>query len=149
MFDLDTLSLDLVPLQSETDYFQANLDYGTILDEPFERDYRVLYNPVLFEDPPSQPAVAAILAHELSHIRDYTEMDSTELVEFGVWYASEDTAEYERATDESALWLGCADGLVQYREWLYSHIPPDAVDEKRRVYMTPGEIQDWVTAHQR
>ncbi|MFT6817913.1 MAG: hypothetical protein ACJATT_001724 [Myxococcota bacterium] len=144
---LASIPLDLVELDSETDYFQANLDFGTVSDPPFERDYRVLYNPSLFEDGPTQPAIAAILAHEMTHILDYTEMESSELVEFGIWYATSDTAEYERQTDESAMWLGCAEGLIDYRLWLYDNIPADAVEDKERTYFTPDEIREWVAEH--
>lgn len=147
--ELTGASIEVVELDSETDYFQANLDIGTVGDPPLERAYRVLANPRLFDDPPSQPAVAAILAHELTHIRDYTELDGAELVEFGLWYATEDTAAYERETDEHALWLGCGDGLIAYREWLYAHIPAEAVPDKERSYYTPAEIRAWQEAHAR
>ena len=145
--ELDGASIEVVELDSETDYFQANLDISTVGESPLERAYRVLANPLLFDDPPSQPAVAAILAHELTHVRDYTELDSAELVEFGLWYATEDTAAYERETDEHALWLGCADGLIAYREWLYAHIPASALADKQRSYYTPDEIREWQRLH--
>ena len=146
--ELSTASIDLVELDSETDFFQANLDLNTTSAPPFERGYRLLFNPQLFDDPPSQPAFAAILAHELTHIRDYTEMDGEELIRFGIWYATSDTAEYERETDEHALWLGCGDGLIDYRVWLYTHIPTDAVAEKERVYFTPDDIRTWQAAQE-
>ncbi len=142
-----SIPLDLVELDSETDYFQANVDFGTVSEPAFERDYRVLYNPKLFEDGPSQPAIAAILAHELTHILDYTQMESSELVEFGIWYATSDAAEYERQTDESTMWLGCADGLIDYRVWLYDNIPADSVEDKQRSYFTPEQIREWVAEH--
>lgn len=145
--ELVAVSLTLVELDSETDYFQANLDYGTVSAPPLERDYRILYNPRLFEGGPSQPAIVAILAHELTHIVDYTEMESSELVEFGIWYATSDTADYERQTDEAALWLGCADGLIDYRVWLYNNIPDSAVEDKERTYYTPDQIREWVAEH--
>ena len=145
--ELATIPLSLVELDSETDFFQANLDFGTVNEPPLERAYRVLYNPRLFDNGPSQPAIAAILAHELTHILDYTQMESSELVEFGIWYATSDVAEYERETDESALWLGCAEGLTDYRIWLYDNIPADAVPDKERTYFTPDEIEAWVADH--
>jgi len=145
--ELSEVSIDLVQLESETDFFQANLDLGTVSEPPLERAYRVLYNPHLFDNPPDQSAVAAILVHELTHILDYTEMNSEQLIEFGIWYATSDTAEYERATDEEALWRGCAEGLIAYREWLYEQLDAEDADEKRRVYFTPSEIREWQTTH--
>ncbi len=142
---LRSAPIELVPLDSETDFFQANLDLSTVSAPPLDRSYEVYANPRLFDDPPSQPAIVAILAHELGHIEDYTWMTAEELVTFGLWYATSDTAAYERRTDERALRLGCAAGLLEYREWLYDHIPEDAVAEKQRVYYTPAEIEAWVS----
>ncbi len=145
--EMADISITLVELDSETDFFQSSLHLSTASDPPRERSYRLLFNPVLFDDPPSQPAIAAILAHELTHTGDYLDMDTAELVEFGIWYATGDTAEYERETDEGALWLGCGQGLIEYREWLYAHIPADAIAEKQRVYYTPDEIRSWMDEH--
>ena len=52
--------------------------------------------------------------HEFKHVLDYTEMNTNTLVEFGLWYADEDVAEYERATDEFALERGSATGLIEF-----------------------------------
>jgi hypothetical protein len=144
---LRSASITVVDLDSESDFFQATLDLETADQDPLDRQYRVLANPRLFEDPPSQPAVVAILHHELGHIEDYTFLDAPELVRFGLWYATADTAAYERATDERALRAGCGDGLVEYREWLYDHVPEDVVAEKQRVYYTPDEIRAWQADH--
>lgn len=142
---LGALSLEVVTMESEDSYFVANLDLATLSEAPLERDYRVLYNPALFADPPSRLAVGAILVHELKHVLDYTGMDSDELVEFGLWYASgDDISDYEKQTDEYALESGCAEGLSAYREWVYAHIPAEDLQEKRDTYYTPEEIAAWV-----
>ncbi len=59
-------------------------------------------------------------------------------------YAQGPIAEYERETDHFALTRGCGSGLITYREWRYDPIPPDAVAEKRRDYLTPEEIRAWM-----
>ncbi len=139
------LSLEVVTMESEDSYFVANLDLATLSEAPLERDYRVLYSPALFADPPSRLAVGAILVHELKHVLDYTGMESDELVEFGLWYASgEDISDYEKQTDEYALTSGCAEGLSAYREWVYAHIPAEDLQEKLDTYYTPEEIAAWV-----
>lgn len=146
---LDGVAINLFALSSSSVFFQANLDITTIEEPPLERSYSLQYNPALFDDPPSRAAVGAILVHELKHILDYTEMSAEELVDFTVWYLSEDVSEYERATDEYALEAGCGEGLIAYREWLYDHIPPDAIASKRRDYYTPEEIEAWMEANAR
>ena len=86
-----------------------------------------------------------VLAHELKHIRDYSEMDFDALNEFVAWYmTTDDISEYERETDEYALGLGCGLALRAYREWLYEHIDAEAVEQKRYDYYTPEEIDAWL-----
>ena len=131
-------------MMSEEDYFASNLILSTLDDPPRERDYTMMYNPVLFEDPPSWAAVEAIVLHEFKHTIDYTMMNGQELAEFGVWYANGDISEYEHETDEFALELGFAEGLKAYRLWLYDHVSPETAEQKRYDYYTPEEIDAWV-----
>ena len=136
-------------MESADSYFVANLDLATLAEAPLERDYRVLYNPALFADPPSRLAAGAILVHELKHALDYTGLEADELVEFGLWYASgDDISGYEKQTDEYALESGCAAGLSAYREWVYAHIPEDDLEEKVENYYTPEEIAAWVAENE-
>jgi hypothetical protein len=132
-------------VSSASTYFLAQPDLSTIEEAPEDRLYVVRANPALLDDPPSATAVGAILVHELKHIFDYSEMDTEELASFGLWYGiADDVSDYERGTDEYALSLGCAQGIKAYREWLYDHIPPDAVEQKQYDYFTPEEIDAWV-----
>ncbi len=146
--ELEGVSIELGTLDSDDSFFVANLDLSTLDVQPLERDYLVLYNPVLLSDPPPYAGVGAILVHEIKHILDYTAMDTTELVEFGLWYASGDVAEYERQTDEFALEAGCGPGLIAYREWLYDHISEEDAAQKRIDYYTSEEISAWMAAHE-
>jgi hypothetical protein len=145
--ELAGVPIELGMLESETDFFVANLVLSTATNPPLEREYLVLANPALLADPPPPSALYAILVHELAHIRDYTEKDTAELVSFGLWYAQGDTAAYERATDEVALKLGCGEGLKAYREWLYERLDAEAVEAKRETYYTPEEIEAWMAAN--
>jgi hypothetical protein len=145
--ELTDVSIELFEVQSDTDFFVSNLDLSTVGAPPLERHYRVLANPLMFPTPPPFSAAYAIIAHELAHVRDYTEMDTTELVQFGLWYAGGDTADYERATDEVTLELGCAEGLKAYRVWLYERLTDEALAAKRATYYTPEEIDAWVADH--
>ena len=145
------LAITLEPHTDRTSFFAANLDTDTISFEPRERACRVYYLPALFDDPPPRAAVAAILAHEVEHVRDYAGMDTDTLVEFALGYAlSDDNSAYERATDLKAMERGCAAGLVQYREWLYDRLAsdPEAVEKKKREYWTPEELRAWIVANE-
>jgi len=146
--ELRETSLTLQAMESDSSYFSANLVIATIDDDPLEREYLVNYSTLLLPDPPSYAAVVAILAHELTHVLDYTRMDGDELAEFGLWYATaDDISEYVRGTDEYAMVLGCGEGLIQYREWLYTHVDKDTLEAKKRDYYTPEEIEAWMAAN--
>lgn len=146
--ELADVEITLGELSSDDSFFVANLDLATASSPPRERSYVVNANPRMFESPaPPFSAVYAILVHELKHIVDYTEMDTEELVSFGIWYATADVAEYERQTDEFALERGCAAGIKDYRVWLYARISEEAAEAKRRDYYTPEEIDAWVADH--
>lgn len=136
-------------LRTAGGYFVAQPDLATIDERPEDRLYTVRANPALLDDPPSASAVGAILVHELKHILDFALMDKDELTSFGLWYGiTDDVSEYERITDEYALALGCAEGLKEYRVWLYDHIPQEDLEEKREDYFTPEEIDAWVAARE-
>lgn len=144
---LRDVRIDLVEAESEDSFFWANVDLSTAAEDPLERRYLVYVNTAQYADPPTEATVSAILVHELQHIVDYTEMDTAELVEFGLWYASGDIAAYERQTDEAALEAGCAHGLIEYREWLYGQVSAEVEAQKRVDYYTPEEIEAWLEEH--
>ena len=56
-------------------------------------------------------------------------------------------AAYERATDEQAMDRGCAEGLSQMRDWVYTHCEGEVLEEKKRDYYSPDEIDAWVLAN--
>ena len=146
--ELDSVSITLDSIESESTFLAANVDLATAGNPPFERDYRIQINPLLLSDPPSTDGVVAILVHELKHILDYTTMEQNEFLEFALWYAQGDVAIYERETDLFSMERGCAEGLITFREWLYSRISPEALEEKKQNYYTPEEIQAWMAQEQ-
>ncbi len=143
-------------VESYTDlaYFRALVSPDTLgEDDPRARTYLIQYDPIVLSDPPAASALAAVLVHELGHVHDYVAMTPEELLDFGLWYATEDAMtsdtlrDYERATDEAALTRGCADGLSAMRTWIYDHSTEEVEAEKRRNYYSPEEIQAWVAAN--
>ncbi len=145
--ELDGVSITLTEGESETDFFYSNLVFSTLVDPPLEREYLAYYNPRMFDDPPPGDAAVGILVHELAHVLDYTEMDGQTLAEFGIWYATEDVADYEHQTDRFAMERGCTLGLIGYGEWTYGKVEGEDLDEKRRVYWTPDAMLGWMTGN--
>ena len=145
--ELDGVSITVQNIESDSTFLAAQIELSTISNEPFEREYIVQINPQIYTGQISGDSTVAILVHEFKHIVDYTEMDTNALVKFGLWYASGDVSEYERATDEFALERGCGLGLISFREWLYGMVSEEIRAEKERDYYTPDEIRAWMAAN--
>lgn len=147
----------LTPLEGDpTSFFQAQPDFLQVATVPSERqNYYLQINPRIFSNYPGDRAVAAIAAHELSHIDDYVEITTRQLLVLGSRYNRALTVNenfvisLERSTDEIAIRKGAGPGLVEYRNWLYQTIgdDPAAVEWKRRAYYTPSEIEAYVSHH--
>ena len=54
-------------------------------------------------------------------------------------------SEYEYTTDEFALALECATGLIDFRAWLYGFVSEEVRREKEENYCTPDEIHEWMS----
>jgi len=142
--ELQGVDIAVEEIRSKSDFFTSGYDPETILKKGPSRSYRVYVNPRLFESPPSEAAIQAALAHELTHILDYTRLSPVALEKFTLKYATGDNSKYERATDRGALERGYGCGLIEYRRWLYAHVSPATVAGKRRTYLTPEEIEEWM-----
>ena len=97
-------------------------------------------NPALFQEQAPSDGVCAILAHELAHVVSLSR--GNRIRRFGLvrLLSKLQTAEFERRTDLEAIHRGYGDGLKSYREWVYAHISPQKLPEKRRNYFSPEEI---------
>ena len=86
-----------------------------------------------------EEAKRAIIAHELAHVTYYAEGNRIRLVGL-IRLASKGFRErFERRADLDALRRGYAQGLKQYRIWLYQHGTERVLKEKWD-YLTPEEI---------
>lgn len=97
-------------------------------------------NPALFQEQAPSDGVCAIVAHELAHIVSLSR--GNRIRRFGLvrLLSKRQTAKFERRTDLEAINRGYGDGLRTYRKWVYAHIPPHKLPEKRRNYFSPEEI---------
>jgi hypothetical protein len=134
-------------LDSEFDFFQAHVR-GYLKDWD-ERVYVLKVNKRLYADSPGERGLRGILAHELTHLDEFAHSSTARLAGIGWDYLwSDDNAaviRWERATDENALRLGHAEGLKDYRRWLYAKLTPERAAKKRRIYYTPEEIDAWTS----
>ncbi|MDR3607335.1 MAG: hypothetical protein P4M08_08140 [Oligoflexia bacterium] len=145
--DLKGLDPRIEVFQGGTDFLRANLRPWTAFLPADRREYLLQVNQALLADPPPPLALDAILVHELTHLRDYRGMSPPRLVWFGLKYFLFPITAYERQTDENALKLGQACGLIAYRRWLYAHEQGAALVAKRRDYYTPEEILAWLRSN--
>ena len=102
--------------------------------------YFVDVNPALFQKQSPSDGVCAILAHELVHVVSLSR--GNRIRRFGLvrLLSKQQTAKFERRTDLEAIHRGYGDGLKSLRGWVYAHIPPNKLKEKRRNYFSPEEI---------
>ena len=82
----------------------------------------------------------AIVAHELAHLAYYAKGNRLHLLGLLRFPRKGFRERFEKRADVEALRRGYAQGLKQYRIWLYEHVPPSALLEKRRDYFSPDEI---------
>ena len=144
--DLKDIDLQMKVLRSKAYFLQTFVKPTTIFRAPLKRTYGVQINEKVFECSPSHAAIKAILIHEIQHIQDYIGMGTFKFETFGIKYAlnRKFRTRYERATDLAALKLGQAEGLKEYREWVYQWLNPRQLATKKRFYYTPEEIDQWV-----
>jgi hypothetical protein len=103
--------------------------------------YVIQVNPEVFMKNAPEEGVRSILAHELEHIVYYRGKNRGELLGLGNLLTDKSfTAKFERKADLGAIGRGYGIGLRMYRDWLYLNIPSDKMDEKKRNYFSPEEI---------
>jgi hypothetical protein len=110
-----------------------------------ERTYFLDINEKLYDCSPAPLALEAILVHELVHLNDFTQLGTLGFFKLLAKMAtSEGRASYERQTDLRTLELGYAEGLKEYRYWIYQRLDSKALKKKKLMYYTPDEIDSWL-----
>lgn len=106
-----------------------------------KRIYFVDINTKLYSCSPTKEALVAILAHELKHIDDYKNLKSFGLIKLGLkMVRKKPRSKYERETDYFVMELGLANGIKEYRNWIYDQLTEKALKKKKCYYYTPEEI---------
>jgi len=121
------------------DYFQARFSIWRFLTVRRMR-YVIRVNSAAALLAAPEEGKRAIIAHELAHVAYYANGNRLRL--FGlIRLASKGFRQrFEKRADVQALQRGYAQGLKQYRIWLYQHVSAGVLQEKRRDYLTPEEI---------
>jgi len=123
----------------ESDYFQARFSISRfIFMRRMQYVVRVNSGATLHTAP--EEGRRAILAHELAHLVYYAKGNRLHLLTLLRFPSKAFRERFEKGADLEAIKRGYAQGLRQYRAWLYRHVPPDALAEKRRDYLSPDEI---------
>ncbi len=148
--ELAGYNIRIKQFESRDSYLRTGVTPLQAMRSKKKRYYDLFFNSRLFDSPPPEGALKAILVHELVHIRDYTGMNAGALLKLARRYLTDSsfTRRYERQTDEGALERGEGEGLKAYRQWLYPRLDPDDLEKKRATYYTPEEIDAWMAEHQ-
>ena len=125
--------------RSVSDYFQARFSMWRFLIGAKKRYIvRVNSGPEILSAP--EESRRAIVAHELAHVAYYAKGNRIRLLGMARFSSQGFREKFEKAADLEAIRRGYAQGLKQYRVWLYDHVPAAALPEKKRDYFTPVEI---------
>ena len=109
---------------------------------PRRMHYTLLVNPKASGLAATDPAaIEAIIAHELEHISSYTSHPRWRMLNLVRLMKVSSQIRWARAADERAMKRGYGAGLIRYRRWLYGMVSPQVAARKRRVYLTPEEIE--------
>lgn len=137
--ELVHVDLRVRSFRSRSDSFRTRFSLSRFL-LPMRMRYFVDVNPALFQGQAPSDGVCAILAHELVHVVSLSRGNRIRRLGLVRLLSKGQTAKFERRADLEAIHRGYGDGLKNYRTWVYVHIPPSKLQEKRRNYFSPEEI---------
>ena len=137
--ELSGVGIEVKTFHSDGDYFQSRFAVGRFFTGRKMR-YIIYVNPAVYEKICPEAALRAIIAHELAHVLYYRRRNRLQLLGLARLAGKDFTAKFERGADLEALARGYGAGLKKYRLWLYQNIPPRKLNEKRRNYFSPEEI---------
>ncbi len=138
--ELKKAKINVRIFESNANYFQSQFSLTRFLTCQKLR-YNLYVNPEVFNKNAPEEAIRAIIAHELAHVLYYSERNRFELIGLISLIDKSFTARFERRADLETIARGYGEGLIKYRRWLYQNIPVKNVDEKKRDYFSPEEIE--------
>jgi hypothetical protein len=142
--ELRDADLRVKTFSSDSDYFRSRLG----LPQFFFGKMRCIIevNPAAFDLDAPPSALRAIIAHEIAHSLYYKKRNRVRLLGLVRLLSKDFTAGFERWADLQAISRGYGEGLREYRKWLYRNVPANRIDEKKRNYFSPEEIDAILSA---
>lgn len=137
--ELAGADIRLRPFRSERDFFRTQFKALDFLTGRRMR-FVIYVNPRVFEMDAPDEALRAVMAHELAHVLSFSRGKRVRLLGLVRLVSKGFAARFERRTDLVAISRGYGAGLGVYRRWLYRHVTPKRLPEKRRNYFSPEEI---------
>lgn len=128
------------PMRSDYIYFESRFTFSSFF---FARKlrYMILFNPEVIARQVPPDGLRAIVAHELAHIDYFNRQSRMGLVNLIQVLRAPFAARFERGADLEAIALGYGPGMESYRTWLYRNAPASRMEEKKRDYFSPEEIE--------
>ena len=139
--ELTRVDLKVRAFHSTSDYFRTRFSLPRFF-LPWRMRYFLEVNPDIATRQAPTDGVCAILAHELVHIAALSHGNRIHRLGLVRLFSKRYTATFERRTDLDAIHRGYGDGLKNYRNWVYNHIPPGNLKQKKRNYFSPEEIEN-------
>lgn len=141
--ELKVIQPEIYQLNSEFSFMETDmLDF---YKSATNRRYVLRVSPKVVDGTLSDKALKAIMAHELQHFSDYLKMNLIQVVHLGIRYNYlKDTdwiARFERSTDHAVVNKGFAEGLIEFRQWLYKRLDAKDIAKKKQIYLSPAEIR--------
>ena len=137
--ELKNATIEVKTFESDSDYFRSKFSMARYLTLK-KMHYIIFVNPQVFEKNAPENGIHSIIAHELAHALYFKEHNRFELMGLVGLSKKSYTAKFERGADLEAISRGFGTGLKEYRAWLYQNIPPKKLEEKKRNYFSPTEI---------
>ena len=134
--ELTGVDLKVRAFHSNSDYFRTRLSFPRFF-LPVRMRYFLEVNPDIAARQAPTDGVCAILTHELVHVAALSHGNRVRRLGLVRLFSKRYTAKFERRTDLDAIHRGYGDGLKSYRSWVYVHIPPGSLEQKRRNYFSP------------
>ncbi len=145
---LKDVDITLHPMRSDYIYLEGRFTFTSFFLARRLR-YMILFNPEAFARQVPPDGLRGIVAHELAHIDYFNRQSRMGLISLVGLLSAPFAARFERRADLEAIALGYGPGLESYREWLYRNIPASRMEEKKRDYFTPDEIEAILAAERR
>ncbi len=147
--ELEHVSVAVETLEQGDYFFEIKPKLITLFGRKKSRKYLLSVNPKVLNCPLPPDSLRAILIHEMQHIADYENWSTWAIAKHALYYLTslQYRVRFERETDTKALERGAGLALVGHRLWVYQWLNPKELKLKKKIYLTPAEIEAWVNGH--